>query len=188
MVAQPYPKEEWRAISEDGWSYEVSNYGCVRGRQYRAKGQPNKDRIPRIKTQFYNKNGYPQVNVMLSGGIQTVVVHILVATAFLGPRPEGYQINHKNSIRDDNRLANLEYCTASENISHSYRTKIRKTNFGHDHPKSTVTAEMLPVIWSMIKAGKINKEIAEFFQIDPSTISRIKSHNIWRKQSEALGF
>ena len=50
-----------------------------------------------------------------------ITIHQLVAAAFLGPPPDGCEINHKNGIRFDNRLANLEYVTHRQNMLHFYR-------------------------------------------------------------------
>lgn len=49
-------------------------------------------------------------------------VHRAVALAFLGPRPEGYQINHKSGDKHDNTVGNLEYLTCRQNIRHGWRT------------------------------------------------------------------
>jgi hypothetical protein len=55
-------------------------------------------------------------------------VHRLVATAFLESDSERDHINHKNGIKDDNRVCNLEWCTPSENTRHAYANGLLKAN------------------------------------------------------------
>ncbi len=50
-----------------------------------------------------------------------VYIHQLVAAAFLGPKPAGHEINHKNGVKTDNRAENLEYVTHAENMAHAAR-------------------------------------------------------------------
>lgn len=64
-------------------------------------------------------NGYIKRVLTKNGKQESVIVHRLVAQAFI-PNPENKPyINHKNLIRADNRVENLEWCTALENVTHS---------------------------------------------------------------------
>lgn len=66
------------------------------------------------------RNGYPCVDLCFGASRATHHVHRLVAQAFL-PNPDGYpQVNHKNSVKTDSRVENLEWCTASHNKQHSW--------------------------------------------------------------------
>jgi hypothetical protein len=88
----------WKKI-EGCPNYEVSDQGEVRN----SRGWILK---PGIKHRGYHE-------ISLAG--KQVSVHRLVAAAFIGPCPEGKEVDHKNNIRTDNRLENLQYLTGSEN-------------------------------------------------------------------------
>lgn len=112
------PEEEWRAIP--GFpKYEVSNMGNVRHIRHRKNLRGS---IP------YNK--YRQVKIIndlcpmrrdgkYRAGMSKCI-HQLVALAFLGPRPQGYEVHHKDHDRANNRLDNLEYIPLEKN-----RTQLR---------------------------------------------------------------
>lgn len=63
--------------------------------------------------------GYRKVKLQVNCKHRSFTVHHLVLWAFRGPRPNGMTVNHKNFIRDDNNLANLEFLTHKDNIRHS---------------------------------------------------------------------
>ena len=75
-----------------------------------------------------SNNGYGYLITKLNGKL--VLVHTIIALCYLGERPEGKQIDHINSIRNDNRVENLQYITASENI-------MKRTNFKGNPIKGT---------------------------------------------------
>lgn len=105
---------EWRKIA-DG-VYEVSDDGCVRrvvaGKGARA-GWPIKQSIA--------TTGYPVVSICIGGKRKVIHIHALVAEAFIGPRPHGLMVNHKDGDKANNHLGNLEYVTRAENTRHAYQ-------------------------------------------------------------------
>ncbi len=73
-----------------------------------------------------NSMGYFVVSVYGKGWRRTMTVHRLLAIAFI-PNPKKEKvINHKNGIKTDNRLRNLEWTSQPENIRHSFRVLGRK--------------------------------------------------------------
>ena len=67
--------------------------------------------------------------------------HRLVWQAANGPIPDHLVINHKNGVKTDNRIANLELVTQQDNILQAYRTGL-KSNKGDKHPTGSSAALM----------------------------------------------
>ena len=117
--------EIWRALRGVP-GIEVSTLGRVRTldrivssvrRTYLKKGI--------VLKQYSDKYGYPIVNIQIDGKWTKKKVHRLVAETFLSNPDNLPMVNHKNCIRDDNRVDNLEFCTASYN--NQYREKFGKS-------------------------------------------------------------
>lgn len=108
--------EEWRDIP--GFSgYRASNFGRVRGPR-------------RLLTPGCNLKGY--LHVSATKPKRTVSVHKLVLLAFVGERPEGCEVNHKDGVKSNNRLDNLEYATSAENNHHAMTTGLRNLKVSRD--------------------------------------------------------
>ena len=105
--------ESWRPVVGFEGRYEVSDAGSVR----RASDGGGHPALTPLKPQIHL--GYATVILSVRGRRFGRQIHCLVMAAFVGPRPTGYHIDHGNSVRDDNRLANLEYVTPSENSRRS---------------------------------------------------------------------
>lgn len=96
-------EEVWKPIPGHA-GYEVSDQGRVRSF---VRGGTRYLRL-RLDTRGYYV-------VTLGRAFQSKKVHHLVLLAFVGPRPKGYQCDHINTIRTDNRLENLHWVTPSGN-------------------------------------------------------------------------
>lgn len=103
--------EQWRDIKDYEGLYQVSNEGRVKSLNYRQTKQE------KILKAFKNNNGYLLVGLCKNGKPIHKLVHRLVAEAFI-PMVEGKQeIDHINSVRHDNRVENLRWCTPEENAN-----------------------------------------------------------------------
>ena len=69
-----------------------------------------------------NSKGYYRFWVSLKGKQRTCSAHSLVAECWLGPRPEGYDIDHIDRNKTNNDWRNLRYVTHKENIANSDRS------------------------------------------------------------------
>lgn len=67
-----------------------------------------------------NKFGYKEVALSKDGKTKTVLLHRLIAIHFVDNPHNLPCVNHKNGIKTDNRIENLEWCTKSQNTKHAY--------------------------------------------------------------------
>lgn len=117
-------EEEWRPVKRG--FYEVTRTGRVR-RAIGGKGA----RLGKDLTVFIATTGYPIVNLCIDGKPSTERVHVMVAEAFIGPRPLGMQINHKDGNKKNPLPENLEYVTQAENAAHAGRTGLVQRGDNH---------------------------------------------------------
>ena len=115
---------------------------------------------------------YRTVCLRGNGRQKTVYMHRLVVESFIGPRPDGMVINHKNGNKQDNRLFNLEYVTNIDNIIHAIEIL-------HSAPYKLTSKDVLD-IRCLIKSGKRIREIAQDFGVSPDAIYGIRSRRTWR--------
>lgn len=144
--------------------YMVSSYGRVWSNRRRM--------ILRVQMQY---NGY--VRAWL-GRDQHPLVHRLVLTSFVGTDPSKPWANHRNGVRSDNRLDNLEWTTASENILH----KIQVLGQGrlNTHPRTHLSIADVRDIRKEIQSGTKRRLLAECYGISLSTVHAIASHQNWK--------
>jgi len=113
-------KEVWATIPEFPY-YEASSRGRVRAKRryvrFLSKAGRECFRLKdfRIVSQQFQNGGYKVVHLHHNDVRTCRTVHSLVLQAFVGPRPRGFDICHKNHKRDDNCLINLEYGSRAYN-------------------------------------------------------------------------
>ena len=101
--------EIWKEIIGYESLYLVSNYGRIKSLKY------NKERILKIKT---DSQGYKFVSLSKSGIVKHILVHRIVAIAFIENPLNKKEVNHKDFKRFNNDYKNLEWVTAKENTHH----------------------------------------------------------------------
>lgn len=111
------PKRVWKDIEGFEGLYQVSNDGKVR-----SLGN-NKSRKTKILKQVTNNCGYKLVGLYKNGKGKFYTVHRLVAQAFISNPNNWPQVNHKNEVKDDNRVCNLEWCTQEYNCNYGTRNE-----------------------------------------------------------------
>lgn len=82
--------------------------------------------IKKLKT-VINNSGYTRIHFTINGKTVMRTVHRLVAETFI-PNPKNKtQVNHINGNKLDNRVENLEWVTASENLKHAFKNGLNKS-------------------------------------------------------------
>ena len=110
--------EKWKDVVGYEGKYEVSNLGRVRSLNYLRTGKA------KLLKQQVDKYGYKRMRLYKDGKAKSLLVHRLVAMAFL-PNPNNLpMVNHKDENKTNNNVDNLEWCTASYN--NNYGTKIER--------------------------------------------------------------
>lgn len=85
-------------------------------------------RFKKFLTPKVNWDGYHRIQIWENNKCRMVSWHRVIAETFI-PNPDNKPVvNHKNGIKDDNRVENLEWCTQQENIQHSWKNGLSKSN------------------------------------------------------------
>lgn len=169
--------EVWLPIPGYAENYEVSDLGRVRSKDRHSL---QKGRWGSAMTRFPAKEmrqsttpgGYKYVCLSLNGVAVKHLVHRLVMLAFVGP--SHLQCNHKDGDKSNNQLANLEYCTCTENLRHCIDILGKKRGEGSGSAVLTEDA-----VRAIRKDGRILREIASDYGVTLQAIHYIKTKKNW---------
>lgn len=148
-------------------NYEVSDDGRIRN-----------IRSQRELKQFVGKDGY--MRAQFAG--KTRLIHRVVAEAFLKEVSGKEFVNHIDGNKRNNCVSNLEWCTCSENLAHSYRCGLRSVA-KEDNPRSKLTSGDVDYIKQNYKKGDTNygaKALARKFGVAHQTICAVVWGQNWK--------
>lgn len=151
-----------------GDRYSITNDGQIHTRWTNGFLKHNTD-----------KNGYKTVVLNKNLKPKTLKVHRLVMLTFKGPSK--LQVNHKNGIKSDNRLSNLEYCTASQNIQHSFDTGLKIGPRGEKQSTAKLdTNTVLLIRWCRKEAGMTYSAIGKIYNVETQNVGQICRGKRWK--------
>lgn len=163
------PNEIWTYIWDPEYDikpyYLISNYGRV----YSTSREGGSIRKP-----ILDEHGYHRIHLRLSDGKgRYFPVHRLVMYAFAYISGcEKLQVNHKDTIKTNNFIGNLEWCTCKENIQHSVKMGTFGALAGNSN-NITTTDDQVRKVCEMWITGYSARDISETTGVTLSNISNI---------------
>lgn len=154
-------KEEWKDVKGLEGLYKVSNKG-------RVKSYIRTEHILKGNTSGHK---YPRYN--LAGKI--TYLHHIVAEAFIGERPNGLNVLHKDDNPLNNNIDNLYYGTQSNNIEDA----IRNGNFC-DGEQSGYAKLTEVQVCNIYVSGLSRYDLMKIYNVSYDTVMRIQSGKTWR--------
>ena len=162
--------ERWREFMPN---YEVSDRGNVR------RSAPGRcTHAGRVMKQQRMAIGYLMVRPTVDGINVSVYVHDAVAAAFLGPKPDGMSVNHKDGNKTNNVPGNLEYVTHAENMRHAAETGLMVR--GESHPQAKLTEDGVRSLRMDRASGLSFSRLAKKYGISIATAFNAANGNTWK--------
>lgn len=159
------------AITRDG---KVWSYPRPKGKKGFKTGHWMKPNI--------NSDGYYKYPLCKNGMQKYFLAHRLVAMEYIPTDNLLLEINHKNGIKHDNQIKNLEWCSHTKNIKHSIKMGFKKIWIkGEDVHLSKLKEKDIPNIRYLYKRKKLfGHAIAKIYNVNESTILRIVGNKTWK--------
>lgn len=169
-------KEIWKPIKGYEGRYEVSTLGRVKS--LKRISDQNHLLPERILKACNGKSDYLITGLRKDRKKKSYPVHRLVALTFL-PNPENkQQVNHKNGVKHDNRLCNLEWVTPYENTKHALETGLSSSTGEKNNNSKLTKVDVLQIRENKnsLSVTQLSKE----FGVGKAQISRIINRQLWQ--------
>jgi hypothetical protein len=137
--------------------------------------------------EFLDKDGY--LKFKLNG--KSVFSHRTIVEFFFGKIEKGMVVNHKNGIKTDNRIDNLEAITQKENVIHAWKNGLCTSKKGSSHGRSKLDeVKVLAIITMPLATKKDNRfsnyNLSKIFNVSTTRISAIRNKREWKHVHSSL--
>lgn len=177
--------EIWKDIPSYEGYYQASDLGRIRSLTrivISNNGQKNKIEGQIIKPSIFRRYGYQKYNLGKDGKQKTFSAHVLMGNTFLKRLDfPSLQLNHKDGIKTNNQLNNLELVTASQNQQHCVNIGLRVGLAGERNPGRKFNESTVREIRRIKKEGQMTqKDIAKLFNMTKGNVSMIVNNKAWK--------
>lgn len=172
--------EIWKDIEAYEGLYQVSNLGRVRSYDRVVKhGDHFRKDKGKILAIVFTPEGYPKVTLSVDSKRKHVKVHRLVAKAFLENSDPTLIVNHKDGVKKNCCVDNLEWVSYSYNVKHALENKLSMER-GETHVCAKLKDSDIPLIRKLrTEYGLKLKTIALIFGVHRVTINDIFTGRTW---------
>lgn len=172
--------ENWKEVEGYNGVYKVNEKGVVKSITHYLVGRKGSGKqTGRTLKQQKSIKGYMRVSLSLNNKRFNTSAHRLVALSFI-PNPENKpQVNHKNGIKDDNRVENLEWCTNSENQIHAIKNNLTNQTYAESHHMSKLTNIQVLNARELFRLGSANKDLAMIYGVSTPAMSKILTNQTY---------
>jgi len=172
-------QEFWMPMYGGENDYEVSTYGKIRSIDRVISKADNTIQTLKGKTLRQNpsSNGYMMVNVKYKGVRTNKTVHSILAETFIvkGKMPKDRCVNHKDGVKSNNNISNIEVVSYAENLKHAHVNGLNNS-IGETHYMAKATTNDIAKIREMYKNGVMQKDIAKIYNMKQPAISAIVNY------------
>jgi hypothetical protein len=172
-------EEIWKDISGYEGYYQISNNCVVKSidRYVNVKSGFKRLLKGRLMRPYTGRDGYVYYLLTVNKISKHVPAHRLLAIAFIDNPENKPEVNHKDTIRTNNSIGNLEWVTARENIQHSIKTGTNTQCLpGSNNPASKLTEKQ---VLEIRKANGSHSSIASLYHVSRRTVGFIKTKQRW---------
>jgi hypothetical protein len=176
-------REEWNDIIGFDGFYQASNLGQIRSCNRTVTYVDGRKRFcgGQVLKPYLNPRGYLAVCLHKDQKNKVCTVHELVMLAFIGVRPKAFDINHIDGVKTNNYLSNLEYCSKSDNVRHSFAMGLQVNPRGEKHNRAKLSEYQILEIRRLYAAGEVNQvQIASIYDVTKNNINSIVNRKTWR--------
>ena len=159
--------------------YEISNLGNSRTKDRYTGGKNNHFRKGQKMNPWLNIHGYPILSLWHENKQKRMLLHRLVALHFI-PNPDNKpMVNHKNGIKTDCRVDNIEWCTRRENEDHAMENGLKAR--GEQNGTSKLTEREVIAIRDRFDRGERQRDIVKDYpHVAQTQIYRVCRRKTWR--------